>query len=375
MDQNVTRKPPVVMLANAGHKPLDTRIFHKEAKSLQKAGYEVTLIIPHDRSFEQEGIKVEHVALPTKGWHQLLRCPLHIWRRARQHPSAAIFHLHDSELLLVGLVLRMTGRRVIYDAHEDTPLQISYQHWIPWLLKKPYAWFYFLLEKLAGWCFHAVIVAEPVIARYFPVKKVTLIRNFPIAGSFKTPRPYLDREKTVVYVGLLSKPRGVVEMLTGFRMAHEKTGLGFVLGGKFAPAALEVELLPCPGVAYRSWLPYGDMIEALETARIGIITPHPIRRYLTNYPVKLFEYMAAGLPVIAARDAESSTFITEADAGILVNPLDTKAIADAMVTLCNDTHRADAMGQRGRALIMEKYNWEKESAKLLQLYEELDHAS
>ena len=61
-------KPRVVMLANAGHKPLDTRIFHKEASTLQKAGWEVVLIIPHTESFQKDGIRVIAVPLPRKGW-------------------------------------------------------------------------------------------------------------------------------------------------------------------------------------------------------------------------------------------------------------------------------------------------------------------
>ncbi|HRI79612.1 MAG TPA: glycosyltransferase, partial [Cyclobacteriaceae bacterium] len=209
MDKVVTSThPAIVMLANAGHKPFDTRIFHKEARSLHAAGWKVTIIIPHSENFEKEGVHFISVPLPKKGWEQLVRCPWNILNKSLQQPAHSIFHLHDSELLLVGIVLKIFGRKVIYDAHEDTPLQISYQHWIPWLVKKPYTWLYFLLEKLAGWWFNRIIVAEPVIAKYFPSDKVTLIRNFPIAQSFSEPVDYPGRSNTMVYVGLLSKPRG-----------------------------------------------------------------------------------------------------------------------------------------------------------------------
>ncbi len=364
-------KKRVVMLANAGHKPQDTRIFHKEARSLQQAGHEVVLIIPHQHDFTADGIQVIAVPLPVKGWEQLVKCPWKIFLKAKQQPIDSIFHLHDSELLAVGLLLRMIGRKVIYDAHEDTPLQISYQHWIPGLLKKPYAWFYRFLEWLAGRFFNGIIVAEPVIAKYFPAHKVILIRNFPIAGSFTRNVPYQQRDNSIVYVGLLSRPRGVVEMFEGYRLAAEKVDIHFVAGGKFAPASLEKELLPKYKINYRSWLPYDDMINALYASKIGIIVPHPIERYKTNYPVKLFEYMAAGLPVIASREGESATFVREADTGILVDPLNPAAIADAIVMLLNDPAGASAMGGRGRQLILEKYSWEKESVKLLNLYNSL----
>lgn len=366
-----TKKPRVVMLANAGHKPLDTRIFQKEARSLQMAGCEVVLIIPHSENFQKNGIEILAVPLPRKGWQQLVICPWKILTLALKQPKGSVFHLHDSELLPVGLVLKVTGRKVIYDAHEDTPLQISYQHWIPQWVKRPYAWFYFILEKLGGWWFDAIIVAEPVIARYFAERKVTLLRNFPIRSSFQQEKTYADRENKVVYVGLLSKPRGVVEMLEAHRLASEKLSVEFVLGGKFAPASLEQELLSKYKVRYNHWLPYDEMIAVLYCSKIGIIVPHPIERYKTNYPVKLFEYMAAGMPVIASREGESARFVSEADAGILVDPLDPGEIAQAIITLINDPRKASEMGRRGRQLIFEKYNWEKESEKLIQLYNSL----
>ncbi len=75
---------------------------------------------------------------------------------------------------MAGVFLKLFGRTVVYDAHEDTPLQISYQHWLPRFAKKPYAVFYYWLEKLCGKWFDAIIVAEPVIAKYFPPHKTSL---------------------------------------------------------------------------------------------------------------------------------------------------------------------------------------------------------
>ena len=104
---------------------------------------------------------------------------------------------------------------------------------------------------------------------------------------------------------------------------------------------------------------------------MGIIVPHPIQRYKTNYPVKLFEYMAAGIPVIASRHGESAEFVKEGQAGILVDPLNPDEIADAIKRLVDDSVAAEAMGRRGRQLIFDKYNWENESAKLVVLYNSL----
>lgn len=362
-----------VMLANAVHKPFDTRIFHKEALSLSQAGWEVTIVVPHTHDEEVQGVKIESVPLPQKGWEQLIKCPWNILRKAWSHPHNAIYHIHDSELLLIGLVLRLFGRKIIYDAHEDTPLQIAYQHWIPRWIKTLYKWFYYFLEKICGWFFNAIIVAEPVIARYYPKKKTHLIRNFPMVKTFvrNAVVPYADRENIMIYVGLLSRVRGLAEMLEGYRIVKEKTSLMFKLGGKFAPVTLKEELFYNYDATYLGWLNYKMLVDELYQSKIGIIIPHPVERYKTNYPVKLFEYMAAGLPLISSKYGESSAFVKEANCGILVDPLNPQEVADAIYWLLKNTVEAEAMGARGKKLINEKYNWEQESDMLLGIYERL----
>ena len=81
--------------------------------------------------------------------------------------------------------------------------------------------------------------------------------------------------------------------------------------------------------------------------------------------------MAAGFPVIASKEGESAGFLKEADAGILVDPLNKQEIAAAIIALLKDPAMAAEMGNRGRQLIFDKYNWEQESEKLLELYRSL----
>ena len=367
----MSTKPPVVMLVNAVHKPFDTRIFQKEALSLVRAGYSVKIIIPHTEDVDRDGVHISAVPLPRKGWEQLIRCPWLIFLKALKEPRRSIFHVHDSELLVIALWLRFLGRKVIYDAHEDTPLQIAYQHWIPGWFKKPYAWLYFLLEKKAGWFFNAIIVAEPVIAKYYPEKKTVLIRNFSKVETFKRlaeEKPYAARSTKMAYVGLLSKPRGLFEMLEGASLAQQVVPFTFLMGGKFAPLQLKEKVLSAYTIDYVGWVEYDKLPAILCDAKIGIIVPHPNPRYTTNYPVKLFEYMAAGLPVIASKEGEASAFVREAGCGLLVDPLNTEDIAKAIIWLFQHPAEALAMGAKGQRLVFEKYNWEREEERLLSLY-------
>jgi len=365
----------IIMLANAGHKAFDTRIFHKEARSLQQAGFTVSIIIPHDKDEVREGISILSVPIHRKGFGKLIVSPWLVFRRALRQSADAWFHLHDSELLWIGVLLRMLGRKVIYDAHEDTPLQISYQHWIPRMLRTPYAWFYFLLEKFCGRIFQGVIVAEPVIAKYFPKRKTVVIRNFPSLLPFQkelVPK-YEERERIVIYVGLLSEARGVKEMAQAAELVRSRLQFRFILGGDFSPASLQKMILDLYPVEFLGWLSFEKLVDLLYQSRIGIIVPHPLERYKTNYPVKLFEYMAAGLPVIASRHGESSAFIRESNAGILVDPLNPTEIANAIIWLFEHEEDARQMGENGKKYVKKFWNWELEEKKIIDFYKQLLH--
>ena len=362
----------IIMIAGAVHKAFDTRIFHKEAKTLSNAGYKVSLIIPHDKDELISGINIRAVSRPKSGFQQLFITPLKIFWKTLSFSRKSIIHIHDSELLVIGVLLRLSGRRVIYDAHEDTPRQLQYQHWIPILIKPFYILFYFLLERFCGILFNAIIVAEPVIGRHYPKRKTTLIRNFVISEFFR-PVEINDESKKnqIIYIGLLSKPRGLFEMVEAMKLLPQELDIKLILGGKFAPAALENEIENIPKIEFIGWVPFEQIPGLLSVSKIGIITPLPYKRYLTNYPVKLFEYMASGLPVIASKFGESAKFVEEANCGLLVDPQRPEEICEAIIKLISNPDRAIKMGINGQKLIFEKYNWESESEKLIAVYKNL----
>lgn len=82
----------------------------------------------------------------------------------------------------------------------------------------------------------------------------------------------------------------------------------------------------------------------------------------------MFEYMSAGLPVIASDYPLWRNMIEDAACGLLVDPLNPQAIANAMQWSLDHPDEADAMGQRARIAVEQDYNWESESSGLLQLY-------
>jgi len=81
--------------------------------------------------------------------------------------------------------------------------------------------------------------------------------------------------------------------------------------------------------------------------------------------------MAAGLPVIASREGEAAAFVSESQAGILVDPLNTAQIAEAITWLFTHPDEAEAMGRRGQEMIFDRYHWESEAETLLKVYDRL----
>ncbi len=105
--------------------------------------------------------------------------------------------------------------------------------------------------------------------------------------------------------------------------------------------------------------------------RIGLVLFHPCPNHMEAQPNKLFEYMAAGLPVIASNFPMWRELVEGCRCGICVDPMDSKAIAKGITWLFDHPEEADKMGQRGREAIREHFNWESEARKLLALYDSL----
>lgn len=364
----------------SSHPAFDTRIFHKECKTLVAAGYPVTLIVPHPHDEVVDGVRIRAVPLPRDGRERLFRTLGLLYRAALEESRDAIFHFHDAELIFHMMQLKRRGRTVIYDAHEDTPRQVMYQHWIPKPLRPVISLMMRLAEKIGGQLFDGVIAAEPGILARFPPEKTALVHNFPrieeLAGA--AGRPYAERPARVAYVGSITETRGVFEMVEAVRRLPETLGAELVLGGVFHPASLEAAVRQRPGAAHThllGWLDRARVAEVLGTVRAGLVTLYPTPKYLASYPTKLFEYMAAGLPVIASDFPGWRVFVEEAQCGLLVDPHDVDAIAGAIRWILEHPDEAAAMGARGREAVRTRYNWHYETQALLAFYERFAQAA
>jgi glycosyltransferase involved in cell wall biosynthesis len=353
------------------HGPFDVRIFHKEARAVAAEGMEVVVIAPHGSS-ECVGY-ARIVGLPQVAG-RFARMTILAWRayRAARAEGAAIYHFHDPELLLLGLALKIRGHRVVYDVHEDVPRDIMVKDWLPWILRKPLAKAAATVEAIGAMLFDGIVTATPTIASRFPTDRTVVVRNFPSLQEFDSEGgvPYDDRPRHVLYLGAMHEKRGLYDMVDAMDAIDAAHDVRLRLAGALRPTDVDA-LAKCGGwkrVDALGWCERPRIVEELSHARVGLVVLHPIPTYVDSLPIKLFEYMAAGIPVVASDFPSWRTMIQRADCGILVDPQDSEKIADAVQWLLEHPVEARAMGARGRQAVREEFNWESESRKLVELY-------
>ena len=358
------------------HRPFDTRVFQKECKTLSREGIAVTLVVPHPQDEVHENIQIRAIPAPATGKERLKKTTGDVYRAALKENPNAIFHFHDSELLPHMILLKLRGRRIIYDAHEDTPRQIKYQHWIPDWLKAPVTLFMRTLEGIGGRLFDQIIVAEPVIAENFTKKNTTLLHNYPILAEFAPCHeiPYTSRPMHIGFAGGISEVRGVREVVRAMNLLDRVPDARLMMAGAFYPNTLKEEVEQYPGwrrVEFKGWVSREKVQQILGHSRVGVITRHPIERHLTAMPTKLFEYMAAGLPVVASDLPTIRPIVETHRCGLLVDPLDPKDIARALSYLLENPEEAEQMGRRGYEAVRDHFSWDVEQEKLLEVYRSL----
>src|ERR1700754_2783606 len=177
---------PKICHLTSVHRVEDTRILRRQCRSLGEAGYEITLVAREPASQPVGRVRVVAVGDARNRFDRMTRVAARVLRAARrQRPD--IYHLHDPELMWVGLLLKLGGHRVVYDVHEDVPKQIMNKFWIHPRARRLLAWMVTAMEAVCGRLFDAIVAATPTIAENFPAAKVGLVQNCP-------ERPIAERD-------------------------------------------------------------------------------------------------------------------------------------------------------------------------------------
>ena len=121
-------------------------------------------------------------------------------------------------------------------------------------------------------------------------------------------------------------------------------------------------------IKFYNWVDRNEMLEILNQSMVGIVTYLPFPNHINAQPNKLFEYMSAGIPVIASDFPLWRQIIENEKCGLLVDPRNPQQIAEALDWIFDNPKEAKIMGDNGKKAVKDKYNWDLESSKLLGSY-------
>ena len=189
---------------------------------------------------------------------------------------------------------------MIYDAHEDLPRDILFKRWIPHRLRGPVSRVAAAVEWVAARTLSGVVAATRRIARRFPTGRVALVQNFAWSSEFTVDDALPRHERRgVAYVGNVSPERCAVEMVEAIAQVERFPEVRLIIAGPISSPALKERLVALKGwarVDYRGYQPRPELAQLLMESSVGLAVLQPTPSFVDSQPVKMFEYMAAGLP-------------------------------------------------------------------------------
>lgn len=354
------------------------RHHYRLAAALGNAGLRVTTLAPPDLTPGQaDAVPVEYLPVRKTRSGRMLSGPLSVLRAARM--QAACVHVVSLDLLPWAVLLALTGRcPVMYDSNEEYDSMMMIKEWLPPRLRP-------LLRRIVRWAepwlaarLDAATTALPATQEKFLRAGVNsvLVRNFPPPSLLDAPARGSEFDYDILVGGSL--PEDQIPLLAATAAELERLGTAnarwLVAARAYGPRERQLleRTLERAGVRQlfdlRFNVPFADMKELMASSRIGFILYPTDVNYSARIPIRIFEYMARGVPFIASDLPTTAEFIRDRGVAELVSAGDAAAYAQAIAGLLADPQRQSEMSRRGPALVRDEYNWDRESQKLVELY-------
>lgn len=351
------------------HKQNDVRIFHKECTSLAKK-FKTTLLVVNGKTETINNVSIKVVKVRYRSRiSRFLKVSKALYEAALKE-DAKIYHFHDPDFLPYAAKLKRNGKMVIYDVHEDLPRQILSKYWIPIIFRKLISRVIEKYENHIAKKLDFICTSTPFIRdRFLKINPETAdINNFPIIENFRVTKE-LNFE-SLCYIGGITSLRGIKESIIASKLCKVKINIA----GSYSPENYKSELKKLKewdAVIEHGHVNSQEINKILSNSFAGMVTLKPIVNYIDSLPIKMFEYMAAGLPVISSDFPLWKTIVEKNDCGICVDPENPNEIAKAIEFILKNPEKAKKMGQNGRRIVEEKYNWTNEEFKLINIYKKL----
>ena len=377
------------------HDLYDDRIYWKMAVPLIKRGFQVHYFLigkTDKKGITKEGVHFKIFKLKTFVPNRFLNFVFKrinpdnnyklLFKEAKSL-KADIYHFHDLWINRIGPKLKHLDHRpvVFYDARE--PYAADYVSYvkspIPWVVNTFASWVD-SWEKKQATHYDLVISNEITVQRNFAKiigkDRSVVLYNYSDMNEFARDVPAKDKCYDLIYCGAITELRGAFEMIKAIKKTKEdlpKIKALFI--GNYFPSSLKEQMTDLlvkedliGNIKLHDAVPYREVAEFYNKSKIGLVLLQKVKTFEVSMPIKIFEYMAFGLPVIGSDFGHMKDYIQRDRCGIAVAPDDPEAIARATTTILKDEKLYMNFSQNGKEAAMSKYRWEMEFEKLLSYY-------
>lgn len=364
------------------HTIVDTRVFYRECVSLAKH-FDVTYIGIGNFSGMRDGVKVIGIKNPKDRIQRLTRTLFKVfWLAVKE--DADIYHFHDAELIPFAIMLRILGKKVVYDVHENTYEDISQNKpWLPAYSRFIAGKSYRFLEWLASLFMPFILVIDrEAFASRFLAKTFTIVQNFADTDELKQFR-VPDRSQVegnhLFYIGTVydyyynfSKLIEAIYLLKQQGTLVHLHCVGYL--GKLVERGLardEHYQSIREQITFHGHIVHPGGFELSKICRVGICLKNQPEAILVSHERKFFEYMAIGLPMITCNSHIYRDVIDTWKVGRYVNLEDAQALSKTIEEMLNDPQALKAMSDHCVHAADTHFNWKSQEEILIRFYRQL----
>ncbi|MBC8487337.1 MAG: glycosyltransferase [Bacteroidetes bacterium] len=369
------------------HPPTDKRVFLKEAVTLVKEGFDVVHVAPGiGLSRVETGVLLYLYPLVKGLWGRVFN--LNKLYRIAKLINADVYHCNEVDSWLIGIIIKMVYHKtVVFDVHEHYPSMLGYNRLPKFLQPISSAFVRFLYFILTPYTDQFVFAKESIIHDFHNIndRYITAL-NFTQLSLITNGSPEISEEIknlfdgkfTAIHIGLFSKSRGWPQLLKAMAIL-EITNFQFISIGNINDGS-EIEFWEMAKrfkltnkIKLLNWMSFEEVYKYMLLSQVGLILFQPDD--LNNvyaFPHKMFDYMLAKLPIIIPDFAvEVAPIVRSSNCGYTINTSNYLELSHALNSLSKDNSLRKKMGKNGFCAVNNKYNWENESVKLINMYKQL----
>jgi glycosyltransferase involved in cell wall biosynthesis len=378
-----TRRPRRrIAIVTSIHPDFDGRIW-KHVLSVAAAGWEVEVVAPWQAGnvAMPQGVRLHPFRRVVLRWQRPFLIPVRLAAKLLPLLRACdVVHFHDIDIL-PWMAIASLFRPVVYDVHEDYPEEMRVRHWVPRFARRPLAAGVALGQRLLSAPIRNIVTVCPEIAAAFPppwYRTIIMANYASLTLADDAAADHAARRPTVVFTGSQHENNGSSLLLEiAARVGRQRADIRFITVDRFADPAFRGTILgriAALGLTNLELVPNvrpHELMTVLNRGTIGISPNLRVTQQITGSHNKIYEYMAAALPIVASDLPRQAEVIGGSGCGMLARPEDPDTFVRAILDLAADGNRGRRMGAAGQAAFRERYCWESQVPDLVALYDRI----